>query len=383
MRAVLIAIGALAVMGAAAPQREAAPPVRAAIVQLGAFDDAARASAARTVRRASPAVAGPALVDEIRSGTDEYVRFRAFVLLAEIDPAAAGQVASDALDDHNDRLRTAVYQWFEHHPSPAVVPRLLAALGTEQSEFVRPALTRALAASGDDARVREALTPLVLEGEDVFRGSVIEALGEYHRTYALTAITQVAMLDGPLQDDAITAIGRLGDPASRAVVGGLQATAPRELQPTISASLCLLGIDCDARLAYVKSTLAFAASTPGYEPLLRGAVHALAVLALAGHDDAMAALVDAGAGAAESVRAPIAIGVGLVALRKIDVVLRAIEARPDARPAIALVGDAFDRLSEDFEEERCVAELGRAARAAADGSPRRRAAEALLAALEY
>ena len=132
------------------------------------------------------------------------------------------------------------YQWFEHHPRPDVVPKLLAALETEQSEFVRPALTRALAAVSTDARVERVLLPLVLRGEDIFRGAVIEALGAYGRRAALADITQVAQLDGPLQDDAITALGRIGDPSSRQTLAALQQSAPRELQPTMSAALCLL-----------------------------------------------------------------------------------------------------------------------------------------------
>ena len=62
-----------------------------------------------------------------------------------------------ALADKNDRLRTVAYAYFEHNPDKAIVPRLLDALNSEESEFVRPALTRALAAYGDDPRVRQTM----------------------------------------------------------------------------------------------------------------------------------------------------------------------------------------------------------------------------------
>ena len=67
---------------------------------------------------------------------------------------------------------------------PGIIPSLIEALAKEQSEFVRPALLRALVAHGSDARARTAILPLVMRGQDDFRGAVIEALGEYRVTYA-------------------------------------------------------------------------------------------------------------------------------------------------------------------------------------------------------
>ena len=76
---------------------------------------------------------------------------------------------------------------------------------------MRPALTRALAAHAADPKVREAMTGLVMSGQDLFRAVVIEALGDYKAAYALQPIMDVARLEGPLQDDAFLAIGRIGD----------------------------------------------------------------------------------------------------------------------------------------------------------------------------
>ncbi len=383
LAASLVLVAMLAGAGPA-PQAADAAAVRTAISQLSSFDFATRTNAARLVRRAPAALAVPALREAVtKTDTDEYVRFKAFVLLSQIDPVVTAQVAQQVLPDRNDRVRTVAYQWFEHHPDPAVVPALVSALATEQSEFVRPALTRALAAAGTDAPVRQALAPLVMRGEDMFRGAVIEALGDYRGRYALADITAVAQLEGPLQDDAITALGRLGDASSREVLAKLQDSAPRELQPTISAALCLQGVDCEARLAYLKSALDYASANPSYQPLLRGVVHALAVLAVSGREPALGMLFDAGVPSKDPARAAITLGVGFVALRTADVVLKVLAQRADSQPAVALVGDAFDMLSEDFEEERFGADVRRALAAAPAGTPLRRVAEALVKELEY
>ena len=66
-----------------------------------------------------------------------------------------------------------------------MLPALLKALEREESEFVRPALVRALAAQGSDPRVRETLLVEVGRGQDFFRSAVIEALGDYRAAYAV------------------------------------------------------------------------------------------------------------------------------------------------------------------------------------------------------
>lgn len=363
-----------------------APPdpvvVRQWVSHLGAFDFPTRTEAARALRRAPAATTAAELAAAARTHQDEYVRFRAFVLLSAVSESAATAAATNLVADRNDRLRTAAYQWFEHHPSPEILARLLQALPGETSEFVRPALTRAIAAHRGDARAAQVLRPLVLRGEDLFRGSVIAALGDYGGAFAREEITAVAGNDGPLQDDAVTALGRLGGAEALPLLRALQEKAPRELQPTVSASLCLLGIDCAARLEYLANSLAFAASTNGYQPLLRGAAHGLGMLAAAGHDAAFDALVRAGGSAREEARAPIALALGTVALRDPSVVIARIERQPVAALG-ALLRDAFDMLSEDFEEERFGTELRRALWAAPESSTRRTAATALADMLEF
>jgi HEAT repeat protein len=356
--------------------------VRQWIGHLGSFDAATRIEAGRQVRRTSGPLIARELAAAARRHQDEFVRFRAFVLLSGLDQAVMDEVASDLLADRNDRVRTVAYQWFEHHPRPAVLDRLLAALRAEDSEFVRPALTRAIAAAGSDPRAQAALRPLVLQGQDLFRGSVIAALGDYNGRYATDELLAVAAVDGPLQDDAVTALGRLKEPQVGKVLRSLQAAGPRDLQPTVSAALCLIGIDCAARFDFLVSTLRFAASNDGHQPLLRGAAHALAMLVAGGNREALGVLLDTARGAPEPVRAPIALALGTVVLRDPSVVLATIDQYP-TDVLSGILRDAFDMLSEDFEEERFGGALRRVLWDAPEGSDRRRMAADLARILEF
>lgn len=372
----------LLVIGAQAPAGQPVD-VQAAIGNLGNFDFDVRTRAARSVRRVPAATIVPALEDAARRHADEYVRFRALVLLSGLDTAATTRVALDLMGDRNDRLRTVAYQWFERHPRADVLPRLLAALPREESPYVRPALTRALAAYPDAPEARDVLRPLVLRGEDQFRSSVITALGEHRGAFALKEITAVADLDGPLRDDAVAALGQIGDPGSRLFVAGLQKSGPPELQPTVSAALCLLQIDCAARLKYIIDTTRFAIGSPDQQALLRSGAHGLAMLALAGHDGAFPALVDATLASVGAARDELTLTVGMVVLRRPSLALATFEARHADRTLGELYRDSFDMLSEDFEEEAFGAEVRRALYAAPAGSSRREAAQTLLDILEF
>ena len=201
--------------------------------------------------------------------------------------------------------------------------------------------------------------------------------------YALPQIVEVAKLDGPLQDDAITAIGKIGDVSVGSTLAALQRTAEDEVQPTISAAFCLLGIDCAAREAYLKKALVSTVADSAYQPVLRGVVHALSVLATRGRPWALTALLDAGVPASDPARASIALGVGLVALRAPTLFLRTLDGRADIAGVADLMQDAFDMLSEDFEEERFSVEVRQAYWKEPAGSPRRRTAELLIQKLEF
>ena len=128
------------------------------------------------------------------------------------------------------------------HPDPALAPTLLAALQTEQAEFVRPALVGALAALGDDAagaaraarRGRPRARFLPQRGD---RG----ARRRHRAAYAVDAIAAVAAARWPLQDDAVLALGRIGGRAALRGAGDARRHAAPALALTLQAAQCLLG----------------------------------------------------------------------------------------------------------------------------------------------
>jgi hypothetical protein len=314
---------------------------------------------------------------------DGYVRYRALVLLTGFNDPRAKDAMLAARTSPNDRLRTVAYSFFEHRPDHAMIPDLLAALDQEQGEFVRPALVRALAAEGDDPRVQQALLRDVGRGEDFFRSAVIEALGDYKARYAYDALTAVAKLDGPLQDDASLALGKIGDRRALQTLAELQRTAPKATQPTIATAICLLGVDCDAHEKYLRDTLTFADQNTGFQELLRGAAAGLGALAVAGHDEAVTALFASGEPSRDPTRAPISLALGTVALRNTPLMLRVLGAMPDRGPAVDLLAEGFDELEEDLDKEAFFATVRRSYWDAADGSPARGLMQTLIGKLDF
>jgi HEAT repeat protein len=369
------------------PREEVSPEqLRSAIDTLGAFEFPRRIAAARTVRRAAAATAVPALLKAVSGHSDEYVRFRALVILSGFNDPRTRDVMLKALTDRNDRVRSAAYSWFERNPDLTTLPRLLKALDREESEFVRPSLTRALAAYGVDPKAREAhdvMTGLVMKGQDLFRAVVIEALGDYKGVYALKPIIEVAKLEGPLQDDAVLAIGKIGDKRGLEALAGLQRTAPRTLQPSIAAAICLLGSNCDSHRGFIAKTVAFAMSNPGFQDLLRAAAGGLAALAVAGDAEAAGILIESGTPARDPERAALALAVGTVALRNPPLLLKVFDGQKDPGAGMELLREAFDMLEEDLEEERFFALVRRTYWQAPEGSPTRRTAELLIQRLEF
>jgi HEAT repeat protein len=365
------------------PTATSAADLRAAIDHLADLDYPTRVKSARLIRRSAAAQAVPALLQAIKEHKDGFVRFRSLVLLTGFNDPRAVDEMSAALASPNDRLRQVAYGYFEQHPSPALTPKLLAALNKELGEFVRPSLVRALAAVGDDPQVRDALLVDVTRGVDFFRSTVIEALGDYKRAYAIPKLIEVAKLDGPLQDDAVTALGKLGDRQAVPVFAELQRKGAKELQPTVAAAICLVGVNCSSHLGYLDKVLAFAEGNPGYQELVRPAAGGLAAVAIKGNAEALRILFDRGIPSMDPMRAPMALALAKVALRNTPVMLAALEKRSDQANAISLLAEGFDMLEEDLEEEQFFVAVRKGYWAAPDSAGTRKLAEQLISTLDF
>ncbi len=372
-----------------APQAERGPAVtsaediRAAIDHLADIDYGARVKAARLIRRSAAAQAVPALLQAIAEHKDGFVRFRSLILLTGFNDARAADQMLAVMASPNDRLREVAYAFFELHPDRALIPKLLSGLEKETGEFVRPAIIRALAAVGDDPKARDALLVDVMRGVDFFRSTVIEALGDYKRAYALPKLVEIAKLDGPLQDDAAIALGRLGDKQALATLAALQQRGTRELQPTLAAATCLLGVNCSSHLGYLDKVLAFADDNPGFQGLVRPTAAGLANIAIGGNADALKVLFDRGIPSMDPIRAPLALAVAKVALRNTPLILATLEQREDRVGAIELLAEGFDMLEEDLEEEQFFVTVRKGYWAAPDKAPARTLAEQLIGKLDF
>lgn len=371
------------------PQTVSPAQLKAAIDKLGDLDDATRTNASRLVRRAPAARAVPALMQAVSDHPDGYVRYRALVLLTGFNDPRAKDSMREALASPNDRLRIVAYSFFEHNPDAAMLPQFVKALDTEQGEFVRPALVRAVAANAvrDGAGVapaRQALVRDVTRGEDYFRSSVIEALGDYKAAYAYDAITGVAKLDGPLQDDAALALGKIGDKRALETLAQLQRSAPRKVQPSLAAAICLLDVNCSSHENYLGEVLKFTEKNAGYQDLLRAAAAGLGALGVAGHPEAAAALFEIGIPARDDfLRAPIALALGTIALRNTPLMLTLLEQHPDRGAALTLLAEGFDMLEEDLDKERFFALARRSYWDSPDGSPRRALMQTIIGKLDF
>ena len=329
-----------------------------AIDQLAEFDYAVRVEASRALRRADPDVVHPVLLHAVEHHQDSYVQFRSLVLIYGLDLPNVDKVFSGALNSSNDRVRASAYEYFETFPSPDVGSQLLAALDTETSEFVRPYLVRALAANDDDSSVRERLVQDIHRGQSYFRGAVIEALGDHRALYAVDSLIPLIAEDGPFRDDALLALGKIGDRRVIQLLRQLQRDNDAKIQPIVSAAACLLDVGCDGQLSYIVDTLRYGIepSNENNQELIRNASIALSVLATDGQQRALDALFELGVNASESVRAPIALALGKVALRNPQIVQNTlVDAASEAtmpEAELLLLRDAFDMLDEDFAEER-------------------------------
>ncbi len=380
----LVAAGGLI---GASPAVQAPPPSREELDQvidrLGAFDYDERMRAAQFVRRSPGTVALPALVDAAAGHADGFVRYRALVLLSGYDDPRVPDQMEQALGDVNERLRSVACAYFERHLEPRLIPAFLTALDTEGAEFVRPALLRALAAHGRDARVRAALLKEVTRGRLASRRALIEALGDYRAVYALKAISVVAQSNGPLSDEAVVAVGKLADPSSVALLTGVQQTARPELLPSVATALCLLGSHCETQRGFLLKTLTAPDQRAGGQDVSRSAALGLSALAAHGDIEAGRALLDVGVSAAGPERAFVALALARLALGHPPVAATLIDGRQDRDRSLALLRQGFVGLEDDFNKEQFFVALRQAYHAEPDGSPRRTVIQALINALEF
>lgn len=361
------------------------PDLAMAIARLGSLDFPERMQAARVVRRTDATSVVPALLQAAREHVDGYVRFRALVLLTGFTDPRIADVMREAAASPNDRLREVAFGYFEQHPDAALAPRWLTALDGETGEFVRPALVRALAAvASNQPEVRAALIRDAGRGVDYFRSTVIEALGDYRIGEAVPTLLDIATREGPLQDDAILALGRIGDRGALRTLAALQRTGPETLQPTLAAAFCLLEQNCDRHIQYLRDVLGFAEGRKGYQELLRAAAAGLGALGAAGRTEALTALLVAGIPSRQdALRAPAALALGLVALRDTPLLIATLESHADRAEAIRLLAEGFDMLEEDLEEERFYVAVRRSYWSAPEGSVRRAVCDELIRRLEF
>lgn len=378
----IVTLAAMALPARSLEQGEGPGTQVAHIDTLGSFDYAARTQAARLLRRTPAPDAVPLLSAAVRAHEDEFVRFRALVLLTGFNDRGTGVLMRELLGDPSDRIREVAYSWFEQHPDPALTASLLAALQHEGAEFVRPALVSALAALADaDPQVQRALLFEIGRGMDFFRTAVIEILGRHRAAYAVDAIAGAARQPGALQYDAVLALGRIRDTRAIPVLEGL-ASAPADVQLARAAALCLVAARCETHLADAMRT----AVAPGTaRTVVRAAVTALVVTALDGDDLRAASVLYELASAGDLVRDEAARGFGTLGIRGPDRLLDWLDRIPDeARdPAFDLIADGAGRMDEHFLKEQLFTALRAAYWRAPEGSTGRDVAGALIEKLEF
>jgi hypothetical protein len=364
------------------PQAQAPPAAAAGLKQnianLAALDFPVRMQAARLIRRTPETQAVPALAEAARRDANEFVRYRALVLLTAFNDRGTPALMSELIRDRNDRVREVAYRWLERNPNPQLTSSLLSSLQTEESEFVRPALVAALAALGTEVTVQRAMIGEVGRGLDFFRSAVIDALGRHRAVYAVDGIAATSRLEGPLQDDSVLALARIGGARATTALGEFKSGTPEAVQ-MMRGARCLLGEMCAQHISALVT-----AANDTRTGTVRGAVDALEAVAQNRNETALSALYKLGAQENE-LRERIAVAIASVALRQPEWIVEWINRADDSTRAtvITMLKDGFDSLEEDFDEEQFFAAVRAAYWRAAEGSPARALAETLIQKLEF
>jgi HEAT repeat protein len=370
----------LAVATSASAQALSDADLKRHIDRLSDFTYATRMNAARMIRRAPAASVVTALTASARSHPDEFVRYRALVILTSFNDPATGALMRGLIADRNDRVREVVYRWFERNPSADLTDTLLTALNSEQSEFVRPALIRALAALPPSDRVQRALLSEIGRGFDFFRSAVINALGNHQAEYAVEAIVPILASEGSLRDDAVLALGRIGDRRALQAVASLEKAAP-DVAAVVQASQCMLGSACEERIEWLRTVAANPLSRPDAVRASLAALSATAESEARARDVLMRLAVDA----PDRLRRETSLALSALALRRpADLVTWLVEVPESARTlVIELLREGFESLEEDFAEEQFFGAARAAYWKAPESSVTRTVAATLIDRLEF
>ena len=70
----------------------------------------------------------PALVEAARRDSNEFVRYRALILLTAFNDRGTRDLMRELIRDRNDRVREVAYKWLERNPDPQLATTLLASL---------------------------------------------------------------------------------------------------------------------------------------------------------------------------------------------------------------------------------------------------------------
>jgi HEAT repeat protein len=104
---VLLAVGG-APIGVDGQDSQVSAELEQHIANLGALDFPVRMHAARLIRRTPGAEAVPLLAEAARQDPNEFVRYRALVLLTAFNDPGTRRLMEDLIRDRNDRVREVV-----------------------------------------------------------------------------------------------------------------------------------------------------------------------------------------------------------------------------------------------------------------------------------
>ena len=176
----------------------------------------------------------------------------------------------------------------------------------------------------------------------------MEALGRHRGVYAVEGIVATSRLEGPLQDDALLALGRIGGTRAVAALGEFTKGTP-EAAEMIRAARCLVGERCAESIA---ALVAAASSEERRQGTIRGAVDALEAIAQNRNEAALSALVTLGV-KQSALRERVAVSVASVALRQPDWVVERIAAADAStrETIITMLKDGVDDIRLCFQND--------------------------------